>query len=108
MLVTDEEPSPDILTCGVCQKEFTLNDIVSFIWHKVIGCNKENVQPPKGFCRQSLLGTAIVSHLCDGGRLEQEDDDRRQIGDGNSLVDLSTQLGALRHVTSQHKGKFPS
>ncbi|XP_077537161.1 BCL11 transcription factor chronophage isoform X4 [Haemaphysalis longicornis] len=32
----------DFLTCGVCQKEFALSDIVRFIQHKVHSCNKEN------------------------------------------------------------------
>lgn len=32
----------DILTCGVCQKPFMLADIVKFIQHKVLACNKEN------------------------------------------------------------------
>jgi hypothetical protein len=32
----------DILTCGVCQKPFALADIVKFIQHKVLACNKEN------------------------------------------------------------------
>lgn len=33
---------PDILTCGVCQKNFPLAEIVRFIQHKVQLCNKEN------------------------------------------------------------------
>lgn len=32
----------DTLTCGVCQKDFPLADIVRFIQHKVQSCNKEN------------------------------------------------------------------
>ena len=32
----------DILTCGSCQKQFALSDIVKFIQHKVVQCNKEN------------------------------------------------------------------
>ena len=32
----------DTLTCGVCRKEFALADIVKFIQHKVLTCNKEN------------------------------------------------------------------
>jgi len=34
----------DILTCGVCQKEFPLQEIVKFIQHKVLTCNKENYE----------------------------------------------------------------
>ncbi|GLV31229.1 uncharacterized protein CBL_10961 [Carabus blaptoides fortunei] len=32
----------DILTCGSCQKPFALSDIVRFIQHKIVSCNKEN------------------------------------------------------------------
>lgn len=32
----------DILTCGTCQKTFALAEIVKFIQHKVLQCNKEN------------------------------------------------------------------
>ena len=32
----------DILTCGSCQKPFPLGDIVKFIQHKILICNKEN------------------------------------------------------------------
>ena len=34
--------APDSLTCGVCRKEFPLGEIVRFIQHKVLSCNKEN------------------------------------------------------------------
>ncbi|KAL7035711.1 hypothetical protein ACKWTF_008519 [Chironomus riparius] len=37
-----EQPSHDILTCGSCQKTFALAEIVKFIQHKVLQCNKEN------------------------------------------------------------------
>lgn len=37
---------PDILTCGVCQKPFALGDIMKFIQHKVVACNKENYASP--------------------------------------------------------------
>ena len=44
----------DTLTCGVCRKDFALADIVKFIQHKVLTCNKENYQ-----CgRSSENGTA--------------------------------------------------
>lgn len=33
----------DILTCGSCQKPFALSDIVRFIQHKIVSCNKENM-----------------------------------------------------------------
>lgn len=39
---TEPEVSQDILTCGSCHKPFALSDIVKFIEHKVLQCNKEN------------------------------------------------------------------
>ena len=44
----------DTLTCGVCRKDFALADIVKFIQHKVLTCNKENYQCE----RSSENGTA--------------------------------------------------
>ncbi|XP_033150393.1 AF4/FMR2 family member 4 [Drosophila busckii] len=38
----DAVAAQDILTCGACQKAFALSDIVRFIQHKVVQCNKEN------------------------------------------------------------------
>ncbi|TDG39408.1 hypothetical protein AWZ03_014170, partial [Drosophila navojoa] len=38
----DAVAAQDILTCGACQKTFALSDIVRFIQHKVMQCNKEN------------------------------------------------------------------
>lgn len=41
------EPEQDYLTCGDCQREFLLSDIVKFIQHKVNRCNKkENASDP--------------------------------------------------------------
>lgn len=42
-----ESVSGDTLTCGVCRKEFALADIVKFIQHKVLTCNKENYESSK-------------------------------------------------------------
>lgn len=39
------EELEDLLTCGVCQKEFLLSDILKFIQHKINRCNKENLEP---------------------------------------------------------------
>ncbi|XP_066907555.1 B-cell lymphoma/leukemia 11A-like [Halyomorpha halys] len=38
----DMQQDTDVLTCGACQKAFALGDIVKFIQHKVLACNKEN------------------------------------------------------------------
>ena len=32
------------MTCGVCQTEFPLQEIVKFVQHKVLTCNKENYE----------------------------------------------------------------
>lgn len=39
---TEQGQIQDMLTCGSCQKTFALADIVKFIQHKVLQCNKEN------------------------------------------------------------------
>ena len=33
---------PDILTCGRCRRNFPLNEFISFLWHKVLGCGDES------------------------------------------------------------------
>ncbi|XP_024085005.1 B-cell lymphoma/leukemia 11A isoform X2 [Cimex lectularius] len=45
-----QQQHSDVLTCGACQKAFALGDIVKFIQHKVLACNKENYscEPPAG------------------------------------------------------------
>lgn len=52
----------DILTCGSCQKTFALGDIVKFIQHKVLQCNKENYGQcfPQGKYHTSFSFTSII------------------------------------------------
>ena len=45
LFIFPAEPEQDFVTCGDCQREFNLCDIVKFIQHKVNRCNKENVEP---------------------------------------------------------------
>jgi hypothetical protein len=59
----------DILVCGVCQREFALQDILKFISHKVNSCsNKENV------CRNSTYSDDDVD---DNDNQMSIDDDNR-------------------------------
>lgn len=54
----------DILTCGSCEKTFALADIVKFIQHKVLQCNKENYGQcfPQGlFTFRTLYSNPIFS-----------------------------------------------
>uniref|UniRef100_A0A182Y6K0 BCL-11A-like CCHC zinc finger domain-containing protein n=1 Tax=Anopheles stephensi TaxID=30069 RepID=A0A182Y6K0_ANOST len=60
----DSDGTQDILTCGSCQKTFALSDIVRFIQHKVLQCNKENY----GQCYTQAGGTDRDSDT-DGRRL---------------------------------------
>ena len=39
----------DILTCGRCRHQFPLNDFISFLWHKVLGCNGELAADKENF-----------------------------------------------------------
>ena len=52
----------DTLTCGVCKKEFALADIVKFIQHKVLTCNKENYDSGKKAVSQSENGTETAQN----------------------------------------------
>lgn len=60
---TAEQPelTQDILTCGSCQKTFALSDIVKFIQHKVLQCNKENY----GQCFSQGTCNAVNHHRMD-------------------------------------------
>ncbi|KAJ9576371.1 hypothetical protein L9F63_006770, partial [Diploptera punctata] len=66
----------DILTCGVCQKPFALADIVKFIQHKVLACNKENYS----------LGFSSGDHR-DANNTDSDDGDGSG-GGGSSSVPL--------------------
>lgn len=62
----------DTLTCGVCSKDFALADIVKFIQHKVLTCNKEN------YCKKS--GTATENGKENG----DTDDDPKEAAESES------------------------
>ena len=59
----------DTLTCGVCQKDFALADIVKFIQHKVLTCNKEN-HP----CKNKDTSEAAAATTENGGANAAESD----------------------------------
>lgn len=64
----------DVLTCGACQKGFALGDIVKFIQHKVLVCNKEN------YFSSAAAGDG---HRCGGrGSNHHEDVDSSDEGGG--------------------------
>ena len=54
--------APDSLTCGVCRKEFPLAEIVRFIQHKVLSCNKENYRLTGAGARPSRGGEGDSMH----------------------------------------------
>ncbi|XP_071441705.1 uncharacterized protein [Hetaerina americana] len=66
-----EVSSQDILTCGVCQKPFALSDIVKFIQHKVLACNKENYD-------------SHANHLHNNHHRRRRDDDEEGDSDDGS------------------------
>jgi B-cell lymphoma/leukemia 11A len=83
-----ESTANDILTCGTCQKTFALAEIVKFIQHKVLQCNKENY----GQCfTQGKLKQMILSLIeaYNGGTLsgtsgDRDSDDGRPLSLANS------------------------
>lgn len=52
----DMQQDTDVLTCGACQKAFALCDIVKFIQHKVLACNKENYGCNEGIANNGESG----------------------------------------------------
>ena len=74
----------DTLTCGVCRKEFALADIVKFIQHKVLTCNKENYR-----CATENGG--------DGTTSSESDVDATNVGTGANSTPIS------RTTTPQHQ-----
>ncbi|CRK97066.1 CLUMA_CG010459, isoform A [Clunio marinus] len=83
-----ESTTHDILTCGSCQKTFALAEIVKFIQHKVLQCNKENYGQcfTQGKLKQMIL-TLIEAY--NGGTLsgtsgDRDSDDGRPLSLANS------------------------
>jgi B-cell lymphoma/leukemia 11A len=83
-----ESTAHDILTCGTCQKTFALAEIVKFIQHKVLQCNKENYGQcfTQGKLKQMIL-TLIEAY--NGGTLsgtsgDRDSDDGRPLSLANS------------------------
>jgi len=74
----------DILTCGVCQKPFALADIVKFIQHKVLACNKENYS----------LGFSGGDHR-DANNTDSDDGDGGGGGGGSGSASLPVPLGVV-------------
>jgi len=74
----------DILTCGVCQKPFALADIVKFIQHKVLACNKENYS----------LGFAGGDHR-DANNTDSDDGEGGSGGGGNGSSSLPVPLSVV-------------
>jgi hypothetical protein len=74
----------DILTCGVCQKPFALADIVKFIQHKVLACNKENYS----------LGFSGGDHR-DANNTDSDEGDGGGGGGGSGSSSLPVPLGVV-------------
>ena len=93
----------DTLTCGVCQKDFALADIVKFIQHKVLTCNKEN-HPCKSKSSSSATnengsGNAAESdeesnnNSADADKTALENGEKRKDDDGEMMDDGDKRAG---------------
>ncbi|XP_058115854.1 B-cell lymphoma/leukemia 11A [Anopheles ziemanni] len=83
----ESDGTQDILTCGSCQKTFALSDIVRFIQHKVLQCNKENY----GQCfTQGSSGGA-----------DRDSDDGRRLMLANTSGGLATRRASMPNVSSR-------
>ncbi|XP_037038326.1 B-cell lymphoma/leukemia 11A isoform X3 [Bradysia coprophila] len=91
---TTEQPevTQDILTCGSCQKTFALSDIVKFIQHKVLQCNKENY----GQC------------FSQAGSSERDPDDGRPLGLVNRRPSISAPISARKPSGSRVHSPLPT
>ncbi|KAJ6634697.1 B-cell lymphoma/leukemia 11B, partial [Pseudolycoriella hygida] len=87
-----QEVTQDILTCGSCQKTFALSDIVKFIQHKVLQCNKENY----GQC------------FSQAGSSERDPDDGRPLGLVNRRPSISAPISARKPSGSRVHSPLPT
>lgn len=87
----------DTLTCGVCQKDFALADIVKFIQHKVLTCNKENYQ-----CKTSENGTGGNSGESDVEGATNNNNNNNSTNNNNNVV---TSPITLQRRKSQENNK---
>jgi B-cell lymphoma/leukemia 11A len=85
-----EQAVHDILTCGSCQKTFALAEIVKFIQHKVLQCNKENYGQCFTQGKLKRMITSLIEMYNDGTSAlsgttgDRDSDDGRPLSLANS------------------------
>ncbi|KAL0266889.1 UNVERIFIED_CONTAM: hypothetical protein PYX00_009317 [Menopon gallinae] len=92
-LADTEITQQDLLTCGSCQKPFPLADIVKFIQHKIIICNKENYS----------LGYVTSGETCD-----DNSDDGGSSGPGHPLGVVNSRRPSISAPINSKKSSTPN
>lgn len=114
---TTEQPevTQDILTCGSCQKTFALSDIVKFIQHKVLQCNKENYG--QCFSQGNFQNAVYIPHKTfttifflpiSAGSSERDPDDGRPLGLVNRRPSISAPISARKPSGSRVHSPLPT
>ena len=89
----------DILVCGVCQREFALQDILKFISHKVNSCsNKENVCRNNSFSDEDLDDNDNPMSIAEDNRPEDSNIINNDHSDLNDLT--NTTVNATNESTA--------
>lgn len=83
----------DILTCGSCQKPFPLGDIVKFIQHKILICNKENYS---------------LSYVTTGEACDDNSDDGGPSGPGHPLGVVNSRRPSISAPINSKKSSTPN
>lgn len=87
----------DTLTCGVCSKDFALADIVKFIQHKVLTCNKEN------FCKDKS-GEEAEAATNENGTSDGESNNNHSSSSDNAAAAASSSVAAAADSASKENG----
>jgi len=110
--------SVDTLTCGACQKDFALADIVRFIHHKVLTCNKENhpcksksasaaANESDGESNNNNSADADKPALENGEKGKGDEDEKMDEGASSSSSDKENSAGSGGSKKKQKRGVQP-
>lgn len=81
------------MTCGSCQKPFPLGDIVKFIQHKILVCNKENYS---------------LSYVTSGEACDDNSDDGGPSGPGQPLGVVNSRRPSISAPINSKKSSTPN
>jgi len=117
--ITEEtsKPAKDLLNCGVCKKEFLLEDISKFIQHKSGNCHQTNEAKHDSSFKLKPLGSPTISA---SGQTEKENEVVKQSVSTNTSdgcekdkepgnytcaqchLPISTAMDLIKHIQDTH------